>query len=266
VGPSPRRWNLKIRKSRQPKAAQKENDGLGCVYFIHDRYGTPAIYDDPGAYVRPISGRVKLVTDEDHDRLHKGDREQGTVVGRFDASYIDVAKGLVDGMAIFDLMDASSELREIYVTLCDRDTGELREDVKKLLGGVTFRNILVINMVEILPAYRGMGLGLSMMWHLSQRHSAGCGIVALKAFPAQFRAGRLSDPERSDWDKQMGYDPNTYTVEFAHERVILHLGKLGFVPIGDAGVMALSTAVRHPIPKEIHRWVARSARLRPEQQ
>jgi GNAT superfamily N-acetyltransferase len=265
VGISRGRWNLKIRKTKRRNASPKESNGLGRVHFIHDRYGTPAIHDEPDEYVRPVCGRVKLVTDVDDDNPHKGKGEQETVVGRFDASYLNIGNALVARVKIYDVLDASSEIREIYATLFNPDTERLREDVEKLLGGVTLRNILVVNRVEILPAYRGMGLGLAMMWHLIQRHSAGCGIVALKAFPVQFRAGHLSDPERSDWNRQMGYDPYTYTVEFAHERVIFHLKKLGFEPIGNAGVMALSTAFRHPIPKEIQRWVPRSVRPKSEQ-
>jgi hypothetical protein len=167
---------------------------------------------------------------------------------------------------LYDVVDTCSpETAEIYETLFDAHTNELRENVKKLLGGVTFRNILVINRVEILPPYRGMGLGLATMWELIRRHSAGCGIAALKAFPIQFRAWRLSDLEESDWNKKMGYDPYRYSVEFAHEKLIFHLNKLGFEPIGDAGVMAHSTPWLYPIPKEIHRWVPRSVLPKPEQ-
>jgi hypothetical protein len=161
---------------------------------------------------------------------------------------------------LYGVMDTySAETAEIYETLFDLHTDELRKDVKEILGDVPFRNILLINRVEILPAYRGMGLGLATIWNIIRRHSAGCGIVALKAFPFQFRAGgwsgRLSDLEESDWNKKMGYDPYSYTMEFAHEKLIFHLMKLGFKRIGDRGVVALSTSMQYPIPQEIHRWV-----------
>jgi len=110
----------------------------------------------------------------------------------------------------------SAEMAEVFEALFDPGTGELRKDVKELLGDVPFRNILVIDRVEILPAYRGMGLGLATIWDIIQRHSAGCGIVALKAFPFQFssgsRSGRLSFLEESDWNKEMGYDTHSYTI------------------------------------------------------
>jgi len=121
----------------------------------------------------------------------------------------------------------------------------------------------VINRVEILPAYRRMGLGLATVWNIIRRHSAGCGIVALKAFPFQFRnggwSGSLSDLDESDWNTKMEYDPYSYTVEFAHEKLTFHLMKLGFERIGDTGVVALVTSKQNPIPQEIHRWVPRSA-------
>jgi len=47
----------------------------------------------------------------------------------------------------------------------------------------------------------------------------------------------------------MEYDPYSYTVEFAHEKLIFHLKKLGFKRIGDAGVMALFTSRQIPSRK-----------------
>ena len=156
----------------------------------------------------------------------------------------------------------SDDTAEVYETLFDPRTDELRKDVKELLGDVTFRNILVINRVEILPTYRGMGIGLAAIWNIIERHSAGCGIVALKAFPFQFRSGsrsgRLSFLEESDWNNKMGYDPHLSTMEFAHEKLIFHLTKFGFKRIGDRGVVALSTSMQNPIPQEIQRWVPSS--------
>jgi GNAT superfamily N-acetyltransferase len=186
----------------------------------------------------------------------EGKRERRTVAGRFDAAYINVDKCVVDGVKLYGVMHAySAETAEIYESLFNPHSDELQKNVKDLLGGVTFRNILVINRVEILPEYRGMGLGLATMWNLIRRHSAGCGIVVLKAFPFQFRAGRSNDLEESDWNKKMGYDPYIHTMEFAHEKLLFHVMKLGFERIGDTGVLALSTSTQIPIPQEIHRWV-----------
>ena len=251
---------MKIAKSRKPKSPPKRNSSLGHLCFIYDQYSERDIADEPGEYVRQIFGFVEFFIGDGHDDAHEGKRERRTVAGRFDASYINVDNSLLDGVKLCDVMDTySAETAEIYETLFDPHTDELRKDVKEILGDVTFRNILVINRVEILPAYRGMGLGLATIWNIIRRHSAGCGIVALKAFPFQFRAGgwsgRLSDLEESDWNKKMGYDPYSYTVEFAHEKLIFHLMKLGFNRIGDTGVVALSTSMEYPVPQEIHRWV-----------
>ena len=258
-------------KSRKPKSPPKKNGSLGHLYFIYDQNSECASVDEPEEYVRPISGYVEFFIGDDHDNAHEGKREWGTVAGRFHASYISVDNSLVDGVKLYDVMDAySAEIAEIFETLFNPHTDELRKDVKELLGDVPFRNILVINRVEILPAYRGMGLGLATMWNLLRRHSAGCGIVALKAFPFQFRdggwSGRLSDLEESEWNKKMGYDPYSYTMEFAHEKLIFHLMKLGFKHIGATGVLALSTSIQTPSPpQEIRRWVPLSVLPKPEQ-
>jgi len=250
---------MKIVKSRKPKSPPKKKSSLGRLYFIYDQHSKPYRVDEANEYVRPISGYVEFLIGDGHDNAHKGKQERRTVAGRFDASYIYVDNCLVAGVKLYGLMDTySAEMAEVYETLFDPRTDELRKNVKELLGYVTFRNILVLNRVEILPPYRGMGLGLATMWDIIQRHSAGCGIVALKAFPYQFRSGsksgRLSFLEESDWNKKMGYDPHTYTMEFAHEKLIFHLMKFGFKRIADTDVMALSTSMQNPIPREIQRW------------
>ena len=220
--------------------------------------------------MRPISGYVEFFIGDVHDNANEGTRERRTVAGRFVASYINVDNSLVAGVKLYGLMDTySDDMAEVYETLFDSRTDELRRDVKELLGNVPFRNILVIDRVEILPAYRGMGIGLSTLLDIIQRHSAGCGIVALKAFPFQFRSGsrsgRLSFLEESDWNKKMGYDTHSYTMEYAHEKLIFHLTKFGFKRIGDRGVLALSTSMKNSIPQEIERWLPRSVIPKPEQ-
>ena len=245
---------------KKPKSTPKKNSRLGHLRFIYDQYGKRDIVDETERYVRQISGYVEIFIGDEHDDAHEWKQERGTVAGRFDASHFYVDNILVDGMKLYGVMNTcSAETAEIYETLFHPQTDKIREDVKKILGDVTYWNILVIDRVEILPAYRNMRLGLATLWNLIQRHSAGCGIVALKAFPYQFRPGgwsrSLGDLEESDWNKKMAYNPNRYTIEFAHEKLMFHLLKLGFKRIGNTGVMALSTSSQYPIPQEIRRWV-----------
>jgi len=228
---------------------------LGRLRTIYDRYSKRAIVDEPEEYLRPISGYVEFFVGDSHDNAHDGKRERGTMAGRFEALYINVDKCMANGVKLSGVMDAySAEIAEIYETLFDPRTDELRKNVKEQLGNVPLRNILVITRVEILPEYRGMGIGLATVWSLIRHHSAECGIAALKAFPLQFRAWRPSDPEKSDWNKKMGYDPDSQTLEYAHEKLIFHIKKLGFKRIGDGGVLALSTSMQNRVPQEIRRW------------
>jgi GNAT superfamily N-acetyltransferase len=200
------------------------------------------------------------------DKAPVGGVTRGTIAGRFEASYVHADNAFEDGESLFDVMDAhSQETAEIYGALYDPATDEPREDVNELLGGDFLGgNLLVINRVEILPAYRGMGLGLATMLHLIRRHSAGCGIVAIKAYPLQFASGFLSSRGKSDWEIKMAYDSFRSGKEVAQEKLISRYKKLGFEAVGDEGVMVLSTAMKNPIPKEIHRWVPRSALRKPD--
>jgi len=97
---------------------------------------------------------------------------------------------------------ASLEIWDINNALYDPDTGNLRDHVAGIIGPVSLPNLFVIRRIELLPSHRGMELGLAFLWHLTRRHSAGCGIVAVIALPPQFRA-KFRSLERDDYEIRM---------------------------------------------------------------
>lgn len=206
-------------------------------------------------YIRSIRSTIEFSTAyEDKETGEYG--EWRTEVGRFHALYVAADLASDEGTRLSDVMEAESpEMREIYNSLYDPGTGELRKDVSQRLGGPVGRNLLVIHDVEILPSHRGKGLGLAVMWYLIRLHSAGCGVVALQAVPAQFRAG--FDPKKDELRKQMAYDSFPPGKESAQRKLVSLWERLGFMEFGDAGVMALNTSLRKPVPEESRHWVPR---------
>ena len=148
-----------------------------------------------GGLTRPCFSAPPSPTDGKFAR-HEWKQEQRKAAGRFESSYSNVDNSFVAGVKLYGLMDTySAEMAEVFEALFDPGTGELRKDVKELLGDVPFRNILVIDRVEILPAYRGMGLGLATIWDIIQRHCGGIteppGAVTFPSpFPPPPHAGR----------------------------------------------------------------------------
>ena len=209
--------------------------------------------EGPDTYVRSIHGKIEFSTAyEDKETGEYG--EWRTEAGRFHALYVDAALARREGVRLFDVMNAeSSEMKEICEALFETDTGSIRTEAENLLGSPFCGNVLVVHRLEILPAHRGTGLGLAALWYISRIHSAGCGLVAIKAIPMQLRAG--FDAGKDEWTRQLAYDSFPVGREAAQRKLVSHWGKLGFRETGGNGVMAISAAASGPVPEEIRHWI-----------
>jgi len=249
---------LRLVKSASPGAeSSRELPDALDLEFVYPRHGVVVADSGPDTYIRSIHGHIEFSSAyEDKETGEYG--EWRTEAGRFHALYVDADLALSEGTRLREVMEAeSADMTDIHTSLFDRDAGELRKGVAELLGSPVRRNLLVIDRVEILPTHRGMGLGLAALWYVARFHSAGCGVVAIKAVPIQFRAG--FDAKIDDWNRQMAYDSFRAGKEAAQKKLVSSWAKLGFQEIGGDGVMARNASLRHPVPEEIHRWVPRKS-------
>jgi GNAT superfamily N-acetyltransferase len=221
----------------------KKLPDLAALEFVYASYSENMAGASATSYIRPIHGTIE------HERFRE-------VIGRFHLSYVDIGLMMDEGRSLGCVMDgASLELGDIYAALYDPDTCcNLREDAADIVGWFTFNNLLVINLIEVLPAHRGMGLGLAALWHLIRRHSTGCGVVAAIASPLQFR-DKPKRWQKDDYEKQMDYESFKGGMDEARGKLISFYEKLGFKPIGTDGIVAMSTGMTHELPDEIRGWV-----------
>ena len=149
---------------------------------------------EPDRFVHFFSGEVL-----------KMDRDlEDAVVGWFEAIYVDVETAIVEGESIFDMFDCHQVTYGYYQTLFDPETDEPRKEVLDLIYGKFMAewapNLLILDRLEILPAYRGRGVGLVALWGLMRVLGLGAGIVALTPFPLQAHGRPSSEDEAARWD------------------------------------------------------------------
>jgi hypothetical protein len=247
-----RKWRLVKAASRGAESAGNLPEALD-LEFVYPTCRVIVADEGPDTYVRSIHGKIEFSTAyEDKETGEYG--EWRAEAGRFHALYVDAFLARREGVRLFDVMNAeSSEMKEICEALFNPDTGGIRKEAEELLGSPFCGNLLVVHRLEILPAHRGVGLGLAALWYIVRLHSAGCGIVAIKAIPMQFRAGFDAKPD--DWNRQLAYDSFRAGRDIAQRKLVSHWGKLGFREIDDSGVMAISAASPGPVPEEIRHWV-----------
>lgn len=183
---------------------------------------------DPLDFVYSYSGTVIASTSSDEE----------IIAGKFRAYYIDIVSAINDGtVSVFDVFDSRSCTLDYYSVIYENESFDINEKLLKALDcDPFFGNVLIIDRLEILPAFRAHNLGLVTMRRLMQRFGAGASIAAIKPFPLQFEANKDIDDEWSQQLKLPAFDKNNRS---ATARLKKYYRKLGFVPLPSTPFMFL---------------------------
>lgn len=190
-------------------------------------------YPAPDDFIYETSGNLFGIDDND-------DRE---LIGKFRVYYVDVECAINEGEPIFDVRDAhSSHLEEYFEPVFGSEAPDFSNRLLDLLGHeVLGCNLLILDRLEVLPQYRGKGLGLSVLRHMITRFSSGAALVAMKPFPLQFEAAPSSAAEKK-WRTRLSLAQLPTDKDVATEKICQYYSKLGFLSLGSTPMMVMSTA------------------------
>jgi hypothetical protein len=206
--------------------------------------------DDWYDLIITLEHRVPLNREDDDEHLiqHYQSKivlcrdENQSIAGQFDFYVINVSQAVNNGVDIVDAADAvDQDLSNYCSTIFEPETAaEYREEVFEQFECPTGSRLLILHLAKVLPAYRGMRLGLVAGHKVIEQY--GDGLVIAKAQPLQHHAG-------FSHDKEMAYGTFEPVKETAVKRLTKHWRRLGFEPIGETGYLGLSTANKLPVPK-----------------
>lgn len=213
-----------------------ESDGPALLLKWKDSY-PGAFTGEPSSFVRDITGDV----------VELADGGEEPVAGKFGLYYIDAVGSMSEGISLEDVMDHSEVTSRYHALLFDLATGELKPSVLKALEyEVLELNVLILDRLELLPKYRGMGLGLKLLCELMRRFSPGAGLVAINPFPLQFERAR-SGTDEDPWARAMRLHEIPGRQPAATKKLREHYARLGFKRLGSTPYMVRSTAF--PLPR-----------------
>jgi hypothetical protein len=196
--------------------------------------------DDPSDFIYETTGRV----------VARGDGGR-TLIGKFRLYYVDIGSAFNDKVSVHDVFDTYAQTFEIYEALFEADSIEPRERVQRLLEyEVDGLNVLILDRLEILPAFRGSQLGLAVMRAIIQRFSAGVGLVAIKPFPLQFEHEPTDQGER-EWRAELGLADLPRVQRVATAKLCAYYKKLGFLRLRGTPFMVRSVSTRFPALDEV---------------
>jgi hypothetical protein len=176
-------------------------------------------YDHGGLHLAAYEGDIHVLLDED--------REQRAGHARLFVLNADAAEQ--EGKSLFNLLDMRPETSAFIPLLGDED-GELASAVLEVLGerATSSRNMLLLDRVEILPAFRGQELGIKYLRAAISRFGLGCRLAAACPFPLQ-----LGRHARTLAKSAMP------TLRAARAKLRKHFAQAGFVPLPRSDLMIL---------------------------
>lgn len=180
----------------------------------------------------------------DGEVIQRGDNDEETLVGKFGIYYMDVDAAGNAGHHPFDMFDGLAATMVYYEPLFGGPDNGPKKSVLKVMGeAFSSQNVLILDRLEILPEYRGKGVGLVVLRRLIERFEAGAGMVCMKPYPLQFEAGyrdRARD-RASEWDLQMRLSDFSENKKSSTATLQSHYAKLGFKRVPGTDLMIRGT-------------------------
>lgn len=194
------------------------------------------------SYVSASGEPTDFLYETDGDLLVVNDADDRSLVGKFRLYYVDVERAINNGMPIFDVLDSYAQTVDYYDALFGVNAPEFSDSLMKTLNDDVFgSNVLILDRLEILPKYRGRGLGLSVMRHMIERFAGGAAVIAIKPFPLQFEL-ESSREDGKKWKVDLGLSELSKNERNATKKLRDYYGRLGFVGMRGTPFMVKASA------------------------
>lgn len=213
---------------------------FNILYHLHSSLGDIG----PFRYINQISGTVTEV-DEQGNKIAD--------VGHINLNLILISLALDTGYDIYEVFDYSHSTMEIGDAVFDFNSYDLVEPLQEYYD-YTFlgSNICIVDRIEILPKYRGKGLGKKIVKDMYNRFGSGCCIFVLKCFPVQFEH-EFTHGLNKEWFDKMKYQELEPDEEKAFYQLANFYKKCGWSLIPDVSkeLMFLNPALKNPAIEKI---------------
>ena len=201
----------------------------------------PLTPEEPEDFMYEMCGKILCGTIEP---------EKERIAGRFRVYYADFESAENHGVSAFEVLDTHQHTCEYAEAILGSNETPFSERLQKLLEDEIWNfNLLILDRVEILPKYRGGGVGLLVLTALIERFGAGTGVVGMKPFPLQLEPKESRDS--SGWAKRLRLDDLPRDEKMAKKKLKRYYGKLGFVEMKSTPFMFRSTAWELPSVEQL---------------
>ena len=194
---------------------------------------------DQERYVKTVN--VEIVGENDVDgEFHIGTAKRYVLL---------LGQAINEDYSIEDVFDISGEICD-FEDIYDFENYDFREDLEEQFG-IDNSDLCIYSRAEILPKYRGYGIGKMLMKDSFNMLGPGCGLIVMKPYPLQFECRRDSEEDK-EYVKRMGFDNMEHDMSKAFKGFKAYCKSIGFMTSKNyPDFMFLSTSQRNPKMDEI---------------
>ena len=200
----------------------------------------PLTFEEPEDFIHEICG--KILRRQNHS-------ERNHFAGRFRIYYADFELGQNHNVRASEILDTYQHTSDYADAVLDSDETPFSRRLYKLLGNeIGNFNFLILDRVELLPKYRGNGVGLLVLRSLIERFGIGAGVVGMKPFPLQLEHKDATD---SRWRRRFRLEQFPSDSEISTRKLRNYYHRLGFVRMRFTPFMFLSLSWALPTIEQL---------------
>ena len=172
------------------------NELQGMILEIDFSFTSPMVdYSEPMDFINEVKFNILLVDNEDNREL----------IGKGVFNLILLERALSLNRDLYEVMDASHSISEITDLLDLDNVFGIFDKIEVFYpeeDPILNANIALLERIEILPKYRGLGISAMVMKRIIEQFYGWFDLVVLKAFPLQYDGNNANI---DDWHALMSY-------------------------------------------------------------
>lgn len=211
-----------------------EDQFFAVEYSIYSQFGDI----EAGRYILEIHGTLSRTTYKNGDATG-----ESTIAGKLSLYKVLMKNAINDSYSLLEICDHTSEIAFYMQELWDIENVDFDQRIIDIWDDLIDRDILILRSVEILPEFRGFGLGRCVVKDAYNNFSSGCALFVSDCDPLQFH-----EPQ-DDFQRDMKYETFTQDEELAHFKVMAFLKSVGFelFPHFSDRIVLLNSENRNPV-------------------
>lgn len=189
---------------------------------------------------------IRIFLDQTRERGEQIHQES-TEIGRASISLFLLELAYNQNEATFDVFDHCREYVNLYEDLYT-DDDELIEPIRKI-ADIDNGNLLYIRRLDLLPEWRGRGIGRKVLKDIIWRFGGCCGLVIVYAYPIQFAEGITRETDL--WTQQLLLSELPQDEVEAHQKLYTFYQSVGFRRVPKRDIHFMSMSLANPVLNQI---------------